>query len=244
MSKLVFYREILDKKLAQREVYRDEIKKRQLEIKYAERKVDDFEEARKIVAIVAKATQVQFKEYVENLVTLALQAVFPEKDYKFIIKFDLKNNKSVAHLLVQQGGDDEPFEPKEENAGSMINVIGFSLRIVLWSLQTPRSRATIILDEPFPATGKLAPIVGEFLKEISHHPRLRLQIIMITHEDELAEVADRAWRVEREGNESKLIPLNDQKVIIKRRNREPIARSQGQEANSKISQNRRIFVPR
>jgi len=222
--------------LAQREVYQNEIRKRRLEIKYAERKVDDLEEARKIVAIVAKATQVQFKEYVENLVTLALQSVFPEKNYKFINQFELKNNKSVAHLLVQQGDDDEPFEPKDENAGSMINVIAFTLRFVLWNLQTPRSRATIILDEPFPATGRLAPIVGQLLKEISH--RLKLQIIMITHEDSLAEVADRAWRVEREGEkESNLILLTDQKVIIKRRKRGTITRSQNQEINKKMVEN-------
>jgi DNA repair exonuclease SbcCD ATPase subunit len=210
------YRFILNKRKAEKSLLESQLKAKRREIKLGQETVDDLIEARRIVAEVAKLTQIQFKEYVENLVTIAIQSVFPEKGYKFVIEFDVKRNKSEAQLLVQSG-DKEPYRPEDEQGGSIVDIISFALRIVLWSLQSPRSRNVLILDEPFRFTGKLVSVVGNMMKEISQ--KLGLQIIMVTHSDELAELADRSWEVKREGDESKLYLISGEEkpTKIKRR---------------------------
>ena len=108
----------------------------------------DMVEARNIISEAARITQQQFKMLVEELVTTAIQAVFPNKDYKFVMQFVLQNNRPQINLLVQDG-ENEPYIPKEEQGGGLLDIISFALRVVLWSLEKPRSRNILIMDEPF-----------------------------------------------------------------------------------------------
>ena len=52
------------------------------------------------------------------------------------------------------------------------------------------------MDEPFRYCGKLTSLAGNMMKEISQ--KLGIQIIMVTHEDSLSEIADKSWLVRRE----------------------------------------------
>ena len=63
-----------------------------------------------------------------------------------------------------------------------------------WSMQRPKSRNVLILDEPFRyLSSNLLPRASEMLKQISE--QLELQIIMVTHATELAEEADKIFEV-------------------------------------------------
>jgi DNA repair exonuclease SbcCD ATPase subunit len=58
----------------------------------------------------------------------------------------------------------------------------------------PRSRNVLILDEPFGNLSvDLMPRASEMIKQISE--RLGLQIIMVTHAEELIQAADKTFRV-------------------------------------------------
>jgi DNA repair exonuclease SbcCD ATPase subunit len=185
------------------------VKKREVEQNFLLRQYDDCKnklekynseildmiEARNIVSEAARITQQQFKLLVEELVTSAINAVFPNKDYKFVMQFVLQNNRPQINLLVQDG-ENEPYVPKDEQGGGLLDIISFALRVVLWSLEKPRSRNTLIMDEPFRWTGNLTELAANMMKEISK--KLELQIIMVTHDERLMEIADKSWLCKKE----------------------------------------------
>lgn len=179
----------------------------------AQKEYDELIAARQIISEAARITQLQFKEFVESLVTMAIQTVFPEEDYKFVMEFDLKSNRSEINLLVQQG-DKDPYNPEDEQGGGLLDVISFALRVVLWSLENPKSRNVFVMDEPFRYCGKLTNLAGNMIKEISH--KLGIQILMVTHEDNLSEIADKCWFVKREKGGLSIVEDRDQEMIVKK----------------------------
>ena len=163
--------------------------------KYLKMEVTNYTEARNIVAEASRITQEQFKTLVEELVTSAIQSVFPDRDYRFIMEFVIQNNRPQINLMVQEG-DKDPYLPKEEQGGGLLDIISFALRVVLWSLTSPRTRNVLIMDEPFRWTGNLTEKAASMMKEISD--KLGLQIIMVTHDERLMETADRSWLCKKE----------------------------------------------
>jgi ABC-type lipoprotein export system ATPase subunit len=63
----------------------------------------------------------------------------------------------------------------------------------LWSLENPKSRNVIIMDEPFRFSGRLITKAVTMVKELSD--KLGIQFIINTHSDELIDIADRSWQV-------------------------------------------------
>jgi len=153
---------------------------------------DSAMKARTLMSEASRLTQIRVKERIEGLVTLAIRSVF-DRDYHFILNIEIKRNKSEIQLLVQEGGK-EPYVPKDDQGGGILDVISYALRVVLWSLENPRSRPLFILDEPMKWTGVLITRAGRMIKEISE--KLGIQVLMVTHDPELMEVGDRVWRVE------------------------------------------------
>ena len=52
------------------------------------------------------------------------------------------------------------------------------------------------MDEPFRWTGNLTELAANMRKEISK--KLGLQIIMVTHDERLMEIADKSWLCKKE----------------------------------------------
>ena len=152
---------------------------------------DTATEARNIVAGVLAATQEKAKSFLEEVTTLALTTVYGD-DYEFRLDFVVKRNQAEATPVVVFRGKE--LSPREEVGGGVVDVVAFALRLGMWSLTTPSTRATFLLDEPFRYVSKdKLPRVGMLLKEVSS--LLGVQIIMVSHEDELADLADKAYVV-------------------------------------------------
>jgi DNA repair exonuclease SbcCD ATPase subunit len=162
---------------------------------------ENFTKARSILIEANRLTQQRFKEKVESLVTVAIKSVF-SRDLKFIMEVGVKKNRSEVLFFVQEG-DKEPYIPKDEQGGGLLDIISFALRIVLWSIESPRSRNVFVLDEPMKWTGALIVKAANMMKEISRE--LGIQIIMVTHDSELEEVADRTWQISHDGDRSSII---------------------------------------
>jgi DNA repair exonuclease SbcCD ATPase subunit len=203
-------------KQAERYLIQKELATIESEITTERENYDNLIKARFILAEVAKLTQTKFTSYVEQLVTMAIKSIF-DRPFQFKVDFDLKRNKSECFLRIQEGEDEEPFVPKDELGGGMLDTISFALRIVLWSLQNPRSSNTILLDEPFHFLGDLSERACSLVKEISS--RLNIQFIITTHNESLSSIADKAWRVTNEDGLSKvtLIVGEEDKPILKRK---------------------------
>ena len=179
-------------------------------------KITTHTAARWVIAEVSRKTQEQFVAKVESIVTLALRSAYPDRDFRFICKFEIKRNKSECFLMVAEG-DSEPFEPKFETGGGLIDVLSMALKIIFCSLQNPKTRPLLIFDEPFKNadTYGMREQLGAFLKKISH--QLNCQMLIITHEPEYMEIADKSWMAQFDGTKvkfvEKLIPRESEKEI-------------------------------
>jgi DNA repair exonuclease SbcCD ATPase subunit len=140
---------------------------------------------------VAQQTQKQLEFHISEIVTLAMSAVFDEP-YSFKIDFVQRRNKTEADLWFVRDG--EQFRPLDASGGGAVDVAAFALRVAMWSLRRPRSRATLILDEPLKMLSRdLMPKAASMIAEVSR--RLGLQIILVSHSEELIEKADKTFRV-------------------------------------------------
>jgi hypothetical protein len=204
----------VDRKITEKEIIEKQLVEKQESIKQSLELVTELIETKRIIMAVSQDTSSQFKEYVEALVTSAIVSVFPEKNYRFIVNSEIKSNRSEMNLLIQQG-DREPYVPREEQGGALLDIVSFCLRVVLWSLELPRSSNTLILDEPMRFCGALTPLAANFMKTISHE--LGIQLIIVTHDNQLSTLADASWRVERSDRDStvSLIEKEDDEVPVK-----------------------------
>jgi DNA repair exonuclease SbcCD ATPase subunit len=147
------------------------------------------EEAQAIIQQVSKDTQDQICFRIEDLVQNALDAIFPDK-YKFKMEFEMKRGKTETRIFLESGG--LQISPMDSNGGGVVDVISFALRIAAWAIS--KNRPTILLDEPFKfLSANLRPLLGELIQGIS--ATLGIQIIMVTHDEEMISAADRIFRV-------------------------------------------------
>lgn len=173
------------------EYLESDLDQKRMQVERNKRKVEVLIKTRYVLGEVARLTQEKFKEKVEGLITMAIQAVF-DRDFSFSLEFERKRNKFECRPIVLEGKDE--YTPEEDMGGSIVDVIGFAFRIVLWSLEKPRTRNVMVLDEPGKWTGKLIIKFAQMIREISH--KLIIQIILVTHDQQLIDIADRAWLVE------------------------------------------------
>ena len=149
------------------------------------------EQAREIIREVGLKTQQQLQFHISDITSLALEAVF-DNPYKLITEFIQRRNKTECDLYFERDGN--RIDPLSASGGGTVDVASFALRVASWSMQRPRSRNVLILDEPFRyLSSDLLPKASEMLNQISK--KLKLQIIMVTHAEELIENADRVFEV-------------------------------------------------
>lgn len=191
-------------------------------------KVDVLTQAKWIITETQKTTQERFKDRVEKLVTMAIKSVY-DRPLGFELIFERKRDKLECRPVIHeiQNNNKEIYEdPENELGGGIIDICSFALRIVLWNMEKPKSRNVIILDEPGKNLGDLIPLFGAMLREVSHG--LKFQLIIITHDQAIMEIADRAWHVEHDGTESHVVMVKDRKdelvCDLQIANEEPIKR--------------------
>ncbi len=160
---------------------------------------ENLQKARIIISEAGKYTQTYLKDYIENMVTTALQAVF-EEDYKFVINFDIKRNKPEAKISLMIRG--EEVDPRDSVGGGVIDVASFALRIVLWSIENPKSSNVLILDEPFHFIHGKMENASKLIKKLNKD--LGIQFIIISQLEELGEGADKVFKVTHNGRYSEI----------------------------------------
>lgn len=151
----------------------------------------DTEEAHAIIQTVAEQTQRQLEYHISEIVSLALAAVF-DSPYTLRVVFVQRRNKTECDILFERDGNQ--FRPVDATGGGAVDVAALALRFSIWSLRRPRTRNTIILDEPFRFLSRdLQGRAADMLGEISR--RMGLQIVMVSHSPDLIEGADRVFNV-------------------------------------------------
>src|SRR3990167_2111855 len=152
---------------------------------------ENLQKARVLVAEAGKYTQTYLKDYIESMVTTALQAVFEEEDYQFIIDFDIKRNKPEAKISLRIRGDE--VDPNNSVGGGVLDIASFALRVVLYSIQNPKTDNVIILDEPLRFLHGKIENAMKMIKDLSK--KLNIQFIIVSQIPEISECADKVFLV-------------------------------------------------
>lgn len=149
------------------------------------------EQARQVIKEAGLKTQQALAFHISDITTLALQAVF-DNPYTLVVDFVQRRNKTECDLWFERDG--QRVDPLEASGGGAVDVAAFALRVASWSMQRPRTRNCIVLDEPMRFLSEdLQPKASEMLKQLSE--KLGIQFIIITHEKELTEEADKIFTV-------------------------------------------------
>lgn len=191
MSDIRNIRSELERRIGQRSQLEKQLilsRRRCRELGIEEKKV---QQALSIVQTVAQQTQQELEYHISEMTSLALQAVFPDP-YKLSVEFNVARGKTEADLLFEKDGN--KMHPLSASGGGAVDIASFGLRPSMWCLSQPRPRNVLGLDEPFKHLSvDLQPRAAAMIKEISR--RLDLQIIMVSHIQELNEEADRVIHV-------------------------------------------------
>lgn len=176
--------------------YERQLREAQMNLEDLQRRKELLQKCHALFLRLTQTTQGAFKEQVERPQTLALRSVF-RRPFKFRLQFDeARNNATCSPVLRERGVE---YIPRMDMGGGVLDFLSITLRFVMWALRVPRTRKTFILDEPLKFIGKGALLqkAGNMLKELSR--TMGLQLIIITHESELAEIADKAYELTYDG---------------------------------------------
>jgi len=163
----------------------------------AQEDVRVWEQVQVLLAKVSDFAREQMVRHIERAVTAALVAVFGDEGYEFRVALRSVGGGQPAAdwQVVSHYGDVEVAgTPEDARGGGVVDVVSIALRLAMMELVRPRVEGPVILDEP----GKMvseqyAPNLAYFLKQYA--ARSGRQVIMITHNAALAEVADKSYRV-------------------------------------------------
>jgi len=193
-------KEALQIKKGVRQRIETELEAKETKLKQLQTDLFSYEKARAIMQLVAKETQEQLEYKISELVSLGLSAIF-DNPYELVLNYEIKRGKTEADLLFKRG--ENVVKPMLASGGGAVDVAAFGLRVAIWSLKSPRTRNTLIFDEPFKFISKNHQVkAGQLLSEISS--KLGIQIIMVTHNQEFISAADKVFNVKKENGISKV----------------------------------------
>ena len=189
MSKIQHLRNHLERQKGQRIQIESSINRIGKEIKESGRDLRRHEQAREVIREVGLKTQQQLQYHISDITSLALEAVFSDP-YTLIAEFIQRRNKTECDLFFSRDGN--KVDPLSASGGGAVDVASFALRVASWSMQRPKSRSTLILDEPLRfLSADHQEQASVMIKELSQ--KLGIQFIIITHEPILASYADKVF---------------------------------------------------
>lgn len=146
-----------------------------------------------LLILAASATWTTTKQLVEGLVTRAMQAIFSDRDYKFIVKQEIKRNAPAVTFAVLDNGME--LDLVDELGGGICDMVAMVLRIAFLSLCRPKLTSLLVLDEPLKhLAANYQPAAGRFLKQVCHE--LGIVMLITTHSKELSDQADQLFRAD------------------------------------------------
>ncbi|WP_371366248.1 hypothetical protein SRRS_06920 [Sporomusa rhizae] len=153
----------------------------------AERNLDLFDKIQILLQKTSDFARQQAKTRIEEIVTSALTVVFC-KDYRFRLSLDVRANRpEVDYWLESEDIITQLKPPDFDRGGGVTDVVTLSLRLAIAELAGVQG--PILLDEVGKhVSAEYAPNVAYFLKEYSQ--KFNRQIILITHNEALAEIGE------------------------------------------------------
>ncbi|GAB6136945.1 ATP-binding protein [Halanaerobaculum tunisiense] len=159
---------------------------------------------------VSEYAREQARQQIELLVTQALQAVFGT-GFSFEIEIEKKRGSFVAgfYVLSQAGDYQIKNIPQDARGGGVVDVVSLGLRVaILETLQRPKIAGPLVLDEPAKHVSEAYIVnVAQFLKTVNQ--RFDRQIIVVTHQQHLSQIADQGFKVTMKEGQSQVTSLTE-----------------------------------
>lgn len=152
---------------------------------------------RLLLSKVSEVARLRMKDHIEATVTAALQAVLDREDMRFEVRLSERAGQPVADwLVVSTFGDEEiAADPEDGRGGGVLDIVSLALRMAVLELSQPRLEGPLLVDEP----GK--HVSSEYVENLAHFlrdyaARTGRQVLMVTHQQAVADVAHKAYRFE------------------------------------------------
>jgi len=181
-------------------------KKRQIEERVLAKRaeIDKLQQVKILLQESSAFAREQARRQIETMVTNALQFIFGEQDMEFRVQIEeVRGRAEGEFLVVSTYGGELPVEtrPQDARGGGVVDVISLALRAALLHANRPALDGPIILDEPGKhVSEEYSRQVAEFLKQLS--VAFDRQIIMVTHNQHLANTGDTSYMVEMRNGKS------------------------------------------
>lgn len=192
-------------KLAAKEGQRDLlIKQRDDAEKRAAAAADQLDVLDKVQILLQKTSEYarqQIKGHIEDIVSQALNIVYGG-DHKFIIDLVVRANRPEVDYYLFDGATMVKLEKPDYNqGGGKVNVITIALRLGIDELVG--DQGPLLMDEiGANVDGEAAVNLAFFLKQYAE--KFGRQIILITHNDALAEIGEVSVRVTKKNGEAQV----------------------------------------
>ena len=186
------YESIIEQKKGELNLLNKDLLTNKEKLEQLNKKLPSIEKAQALLQTIAQDTQNQLKFHIQDIVDTGLDTCFPGQ-YVCKIDFISKRNKTECEIYLLDD-DGNRVNPLDDNGGGLSDIVSFSLRMASWAISSTDN--LIVLDEPFKFLSKeLRPLAGNLLKELSN--KLNLQILMVTHDEEMIDIADKIFVVKK-----------------------------------------------
>ena len=150
-----------------------------------------------LIQETARETQEQLRFHLEDIIQTGLETCFPET-YNAYVNFENKRGKTECDIFLKNRNG-KRVDPLDSNGGGLVDLVSFSLRIACWVISS--SAPVLFFDEPFKWMDVgLKPVAGELFRSLIK--KLDIQVLMVTHDEEMKEIADKIFEVKLNNNKS------------------------------------------
>lgn len=158
----------------------------------------DLEKVIVILTQAATTSRDNARAHFEKIITDALQFVNQSKDYEFIIKELTSRTKASYEFYIKStvNGVECIQKPEDANGGGFVDIISVAAKYAYLEIfNDPKiMNGTLLYDEPGKMISEQMSIkFAEYIKFLGNH--YNRQTIMITHNDNLSNVADKTFVV-------------------------------------------------
>lgn len=157
-----------------------------------DQKVELCDKAALLLTAVSLDAKKAVTTFLEDVVTDALSYI-SNGQYKFKIEIEEtgKSTKCEFYIVETVDGEESKQKPQDACGGGFIDIISTTLRYAYLNLYSnPKLMGPVILDEPGKmVSSEMSIKFGEFIKKLGQE--FDRQTIMITHNDNLMNIADK-----------------------------------------------------
>ena len=186
------YRSILNIKLEEYRVKKEQLESRKQELKEIEGKLASLKRVASIFKKSAVSSQSYLSEYLTALVSDSIKVVFPDRNLVFKVEFSTNRDTQCNVSLEEDGKKLSLFDSEGYGVLDIISIVLRAAYIIL-----DKSEKIMRLDEPFRNLSvDRHEAASKMLYDLSH--RLKLQIIINTHLIGIEDIADKTITIRRQ----------------------------------------------